>query len=192
MSRERNILKLVLPLSAVVFIVVSVVVFGTRATSQQEPATPDRDANAPFSEFVNYLKLASSNEYVGHSGYRVESARAFDQMKQYLLERYGGISVNRSIELSGNTFDCMAIEDQPGLRQGGNAVAMPPLGGALPSTDVLPNYISEAHAASTANNCPPGTVPVERLTLAELAQFPTLEAFFARSASEKGPAPTVP
>jgi hypothetical protein len=82
----------------------------------------------------------------------VRDEQAFDAMRRYLLERYRNADVARSYAAGGAVFDC--------IRRGGAPTA----------------------AAAAASPCPDGTVPVRRITLAQLVRFATLRSFM-----DKGP-----
>ena len=100
-------------------------------------------------------------------------------MRSYLLDRYGNTSVVASYASGGVVFDCVRLA---GTARPAPTPASPPTG-------------ATARATATAQHaCPAGTVPVRRVTLEQLARFPTLQSFLSKDGGGGGlppiPSPT--
>src|SRR4051794_35576148 len=81
-------------------------------------------AFVPFDRFVSGLTAAGPEAYAGRAG---ATTSAFGAMRQYLLDRYRGVTSTHGYVLGGQTFDCIPVDQQPGLRgQGPRAAAPPP------------------------------------------------------------------
>jgi hypothetical protein len=132
-----------------------------QASAAHQP-TPSA-ASVPFPEFLAEVKRASYRDYAGKPDTKVQSEPAFEEMRRYLLNRYGSARVGYSYALADATFDCIATD------------------GAGPSAGPVP----------PGSACPAGTVPVRRITLAELVRFSTLQSFLGKG-PDGGGLPPVP
>ena len=139
----------------------------------------------PFAEFVQRLEATPPEIFVGREGAKVESIKALEEMRRHLLSLYKGVTVSHSIALSDQVFDCMPIEQQPGVRLSGakHIADPPPVSPAMSLFADLPHDKGGAEATQgTTEKCEAGTIPMHRITLAETARFKTLRNFF-----DKGP-----
>jgi len=127
------------------------------AASQPAPSA----ASVPFPDFLAEVRRAGFRDYAGKPDTKVQGEPAFEEMRRYLLDRYGTARVGRSYVLGDATFDCVGADT---LSAGPSAPASP---------------------------CPPGSVPVRRITLAELVRFPTLQSFLGKG-PDGGGLPPVP
>src|SRR5262245_56969601 len=76
----------------------------------------------PFGDFV--AGLAASR---GPALTTAPQAAAAQEMRQHLLRQYGGVQVKHSYALGEQVFDCVPIDQQPGVRlQGIKHIAEPP------------------------------------------------------------------
>ena len=133
-----------------------------------------------YSEMRERLQLKSNNE-------------TFDEIREFLLNRYEGVDVRHSfLERGGETVDCIPVEQQLSLRNGGD-IPLPPSDPPEPndkypgSTDSapgptkhLPPQLHPDYRDPLGNQmwCPPGTVPILRHTLDRLAtDYSTLDGF---------------
>jgi hypothetical protein len=134
-------------------------------------------APIPFSSFLASIKSAEADQYVGQIGYQVKNEPAFEEMRQFLLKRYSGDHVNRTILIDGQVFDCILFAEQPALREQQDV----PLASPPPSS---PDGSDATSARATSplgpQTCDAGTIPVRRITLAELARFQTLDQYFQK------------
>jgi hypothetical protein len=137
-------------------------------------------AVVPFDAFLASVRSATYRGYAGRPGAKVRSERAFDEMRRFLLGRYRHARAVRSYSVAGGVFDC--------LRWRGSSV--PP---SAPSPGESPGAAASAAAFGAAGGgCPEGSVPVRRITLAEIVRFPTLEDFLSKSPGGSGGLPTAP
>jgi hypothetical protein len=103
-------------------------------------------------------------------------------MRQYLLTVYERVTPDRSYALGSQVFDCVPIEQQPGVRLAGlTEIAAPP---PIPAdaSPVPDGSRGGSTAPGVPEPCAAGAIPMRRITLAEVARFRTLRHFF-----EKGP-----
>jgi hypothetical protein len=133
---------------------------------------PDPGPAVPFGTFLASLGSQTYRDYAGRPGTRVLSQQAFDEMRSYLLAYYHGARAVQTHVLSGAVIDCLARGGTP---------ANPPAPAAAPTG-------SPATAAQPAI-CPPGSIPVRRLTLGQLVRFPTLQHYLAKSPGGSGQLP---
>jgi len=147
----------------------------------------------PFSEFYTELKGAGHEAYRSKPGVRVRSIDAFCEQKAHLLALYDGVRVDHSfVDSGGQIFDCMPAEQQPALRRSGGKLASPPKvpspASARAASAVVPAPLHAAKKDRHGNEmmCPPGTVPVRRLTLDELVRYETLDHFLRKHAHPRG------
>lgn len=117
---------------------------------------------------------------------KVASAEEFERMRQHLIDLQEGVEVQHSfVDSAGQVFDCVPIDQQPSLR--GKDAKLPEPPSLLDLTGAQPRPSAEAAQLvpsserldrfGNAAQCPPGFVPVRRVTLAEMARFRTLEDF---------------
>src|SRR3954453_3761716 len=111
-------LVLKLLLMAAVSLVTVTAASGSMAAESAGPAF------VPFDRFVGGLIAARPEAYPGRAA---AATGTFGEMRQYLLDRYQGVTSTHGYVLGGQTFDCTPVEQQPGLRgQGPRAAAAPP------------------------------------------------------------------
>ncbi len=153
------------------------------------------DSLVPFSQFVGGLKKPTPQATLGGVNSRVKSSAALEEMRQHLLKQYSDVAVAHSFVENEQTFDCVPVAQQPGVRlQGLKTIAAPPL--TAPSAVIGPRPTSETVSGPTATQsaaggtdkfgnaqtCAKGAIPMRRVTMQELARFENLQKFF-----EKGP-----
>lgn len=147
----------------------------------------------PFSDFVKALYTASFDEMRSRPGAAVESPEAFEQMRQYLIERYDGVEVPHSfLESGGEVVDSTPYEQQPSLKNGGDrTVVAPPESlprgpdgypeppDSAPPTRIPPPHLHPDYRDRFGNQmlCPDGTVPLVRTTIERLCTFGDLDTF---------------
>jgi hypothetical protein len=160
----------------------------------------------PFNSFVEETKAANTSDYTARSTSKVRDAAAFEEMRQHILNLYQGVQVSHSFVVESQTYDCMAIEEQPSVRLLGlKGIAAPPPASAGPTERVGVPDNSRAQSGQTAVSsilpaqgadrfgntigCQANTVPIGRTTLDQMTQFPTLKAFLSKSPDGKGQPP---
>jgi hypothetical protein len=142
-----------------------------------------------FSKFIQSVQDATHVEHVSRPASKVREAGDFDQMKQHVLNLYAGVEVQHSfVDDQGQVFDCVPIEQQPSLKgqPPANAPTPPqtegggePEGGAQPvGPHLQPEHRDRFGHAMT---CPPGTIPMRRVTLDELSKYERLSDFFQKT-----------
>jgi Neprosin len=124
----------------------------------------------------------------------VESAAALEEMREYLLDQYDGVTVERSyLDDAGRTVDLVAPEYHPAVRRSGDdAVVEAPAAPPAPESgrDAPPLETAEprelARQRLGLQRDEPGrdgslrTLPLERVSLDRLARFGTLAAMSAK------------
>jgi Neprosin len=163
----------------------------------------------PFNDFVENTRAANPNEFLSQAtanvNVRVKDAQSFEEMRQHILGLYEGVNVSHSFVLDGDHFDCVPVEQQPGVRmQGLKRIATPPL---------APAPLTEASAAGSAQKavgiasqlrdydavdefgnsraCEEHTIPMRRVTLDDMSRFATLKDFFEKGPEGSGQPPSL-
>lgn len=126
----------------------------------------------PLTEFLASVRAAQYSQYAARDGATIASNDAFAEMKTYILQRYANIDVHRVkyyvVDAAGSVFDCLPQADST------NPPPTPP----RPPGDVV---VGERRAwPNLITSCPPGTIPVQRVTLETLLNFPDLRHFFQK------------
>jgi len=124
---------------------------------------------------------------------KVASSDEFDRMRAHLATLHEGVEVaNSFVDPGGQIFDCVPIEQQPSLKRGSDRLPQPP--SLLDITGIAARPAAERTVAAASGGdatdrfgnstlCPPGHIPIRRVTLDEMTRFRTLEEF-----QNKGPA----
>lgn len=136
----------------------------------------------PFDRFLEGTQSASSMQLRGPKS-KVLGRTAFDEMHRHLLNMYRGVQVRHSFVKDASHFDCIPVEQQASVRLSGlDHVAAPPpqsmLDGSSSVAQVAPEQSSDEFG--NAIGCEGGTIPVRRITLEEMTQFPDLRRFFEK------------
>lgn len=116
------------------------------------------NVNSPlrFRAFIAATREAQFIEYMANARTRVADEAAFEEMRQYILQRYADLAVVATILVDTQVFDCVSV------KRSGTA--------PLPTAD---------------GRCPEGTIPMRRLTLEELTRFPTVRSFLGKLPSNE-------
>ena len=134
----------------------------------------------PFSTFIQNVSQAQYSDYAPRSTTKVQNEQAFEEMRTHILKLYDGVKVGSTYMANGQTFDCIVPT--------GVAKSGPPQNVSAPST----SGTQQGQAGtSTQSSCKNGTIPMQRVTLEQLVQFPTLQAFLAKSPGGSS-APPIP
>lgn len=154
--------------------IISAVVYVALAGAQTTPAR-----FIAFNDFLQSVKNAQARDFLTRPACKIRDAAAFEQMRQYILSLYRGVTVKHSYVLDSQTFDCVPIEQQPSLRAlRSNKLASPPP--ASPKASQAPLRI-KTDRFGNALGCKEGTVPIRRVTLEQLSNFGTLQDFFHKA-----------
>lgn len=149
-----------------------------------------------FRRFVGGLREARADTYVGLPHARVESEEEFRRLQAHLVKYYEGVEpVHTFLDTAGKVFDCIPVEQQLSLRGvRGQLPHAPPLPGAdePPAGPIdpigLPAVQLHARFTDPLGNqmlAPRGTIPIQRLTLADAARFRDLTMFLDREEAER-------
>ena len=125
----------------------------------------------------------------------MKTPAAFEEMRHHLLNLCSGVSVAHSFVSGERIFDCIPIEDEPGVRlRKLKTVAEPPpsppagvSGEGHESGSPSVAEVQDAggrDALGNAQQCEDGTIPVRRLTLEELTRFRNPERLPGEAAIE--------
>lgn len=159
----------------------------------------------PHASFMKKVGAAKMDDFHYDPRSKVEGRAAFAAMQDHIDRLYRGVNVVHSFEdASGQIFDCIPIEQQPGLRGARGPMPTPPDmsrapsmagpgGGQRNAAAELPSF--DRHG--NERRAPPGTIPVRRITLEELTRFRNLEEFFRKhpsksSLAQRSGQPSVP
>jgi Neprosin/Neprosin activation peptide len=141
------------------------------------------DTPIRFEDFIKQTKHARHDEKLAYAN--VAGPDEFERMRAHILALYDGIQVPHSyVNAAGQVIDCVPIHQQPSLRRDDGTwekVATPP---ARPGPTAKPAAAKDQPDGATPgeipNQCPPGTIPILRITLEQMARFGTLENFFKK------------
>lgn len=161
----------------------------------------------PHASFLRRTGAYSLKDFHHDSRVQVRGRSEFAAMQDHIDNLYRGVDVVHSFEdPSGQIFDCIPVEQQPGLRNArvpmptppdmsrapvmpGAAAAMRPLtqGPAQPDLDRHGNL----------RRAPQGTIPMRRITLDEMTRFANVHEFFRKHPTRtvtrrQGFSPTLP
>jgi hypothetical protein len=173
----------------------------------------------PFDRFIANVANSDSNAVVAHTANaalsgavpdRVANDHALVEMRRHILNLYKGVHVTHSFLQGALTFDCIPIEQQPSVRLLGlKDIAPPPAfpagveaaapAGSSPAAFSQSGEPKEASLVldaspdpfGNATSCEAGTVPIRRITLEQMSEFPNLRAFLGKSPGGSG-APPLP
>lgn len=162
------------------------------------PATAKPATSTQFVPFASFISATINARYhsyaaAGRVG-AVRNARAFNQMRSYILATYRGVQVEHTYVYGGHYFDCLTIRSQPTVRDRDiKAIAAPPAAatGHRAGTGAQRSQRSRRAAPSpltlglkdsygNAISCPAGTIPMLRISLSETTRYPTLAAYLAK------------
>ena len=163
-------------------------------TSAAQTTEPDVKAFVQFDSFMAKTRTARSSEL---SRSRAKNEPAFEEMRQHILKMYRGVAVSHSYVQGSNHFDCVPVGQQPSVRlQGLKSIAGAPPQSALrtPAATEKPGFdakpatqgAGETDAFGNTIGCEANTIPMRRITLDEMAQFPTLNDFFQKGPGSAG------
>jgi len=172
------------------------IILGFSATAIAADVAGAEQRLIPFDEFIASVVSAPSVPPVDGA---VAPASTLPSLKSYLNGLYAGVdakAVKHSfVDDNGTAFDCIPMSQQPALR--GSA-------GPLPTAPDIPGTAQVAASADdgqdlvrtlwpddidrfgNATVCPTSTIPMARVTLEELARFPSLDAFFSKDGKALG------
>jgi hypothetical protein len=155
---------------------------GSESASGSGAASGGAGATAqPLATYAATLSTARYSDYAGRPGVGVRDEAAFEDMRQYLIQRYADAQAATSVVSNGIVFDC--------IRQAGDT-ASPPPPAPPPSASAQGSQGPTASATQSVIPCPAGSVPVRRITLDDLIRFPTLAAFLSKGPGAVGAPPT--
>jgi hypothetical protein len=158
-----------------------------------------RPAFVPFQQFLQETTVANAADYTSQAKNAVRDAASFTQMQQYVLGLDQGVHVSQSFLLGKDHFDCVPMTEQPGVRRRGLArIATPPplsasfspamSGGGTPGNADRATAVSaqlaendRIDALGHSRVCAAGTIPMRRVTLEDLARFPSLQAYLRKT-----------
>ncbi|HEX6444005.1 MAG TPA: neprosin family prolyl endopeptidase [Streptosporangiales bacterium] len=154
----------------------------------------------PHDAFRTMVRNTTLNQLRDDPRVRVANRTVFDAMKAHLLDLYADMQVEHSFEdVAGQVIDCVPVEEQPSLR-GRQPKSPPDLRPVLRGHDPAPTRsvprvpVDERRRDRHGNvmAAPEGTIPVRRLTLADLTRSRTLDEFFRKAPGPTSEPPSTP
>jgi hypothetical protein len=149
-----------------------------RAAASSAPAQA-----VSFADFLAQVRTAGYADYAGKPGTNVDGEHAFNEMRQFLLDRYGNVHVAGSHLADDAVFDCIQSDRQSTTAP---TPALPP-----PTTTQPPSGAETGIGASAPSSCPAGTAPVRRMTLEQLVHFKNLQSYLSKGPGGTGGAPPI-
>ncbi|MGX7002453.1 neprosin family prolyl endopeptidase [Caballeronia sp. KNU42] len=156
-------------------------------------ANPNAGGIKPFKEFIDELHASKPEHFLGMPGSRVSHEEKFSAMQAHLLKLYDGVNAQHSfVDENGSVFDCIPVEQQPGLKQSREAIPVAPdlpqagnsVGAAKQARNTAHMQMLAADRKDQYGNvmdAPEGTIPLRRVTLENLSRFDSLQDFFKKS-----------
>jgi len=147
------------------------------------PHNPSK-APVPFDKFIKSVAQARYSDYRKLPGTKVESEAEFEKMKKHILYFYNyyGRKAYSTFMSDGRCFDCL-IYSLRGASPSASPGAPPP-----PQSQSSSSSPEPSPAALRDRNCPKGGIPIERLTLERLVQWPKLEYMLSNDGQGGGDA----
>jgi len=151
--------------------------------------------------FTDSVQSAKHGAFSARAESKVAHEAAFAEMQAHILDLYDKTEAPHSfMDETGAVFDCIPIEQQPALKGVSGAVPKAP---DLPRHEVASGAQDERRDSliespfsherkdrhGNAMQCPPGTIPMRRVTLEDLTRFATLKDFFQKGPRGAGPPP---
>ena len=144
--------------------------------------------------YVGSLDAAKHSAFAARAETKVAHEEAFNEMKAHILGLYDKVEAPHSfMDETGAIFDCVPLEQQPALRGAKGPVPKAPdlphllhakTGGEDERKDALvqsPLAPDKKDHFGNVMHCPEGTIPMRRVTLEDVARFPTLRDFFRKA-----------
>ena len=151
--------------------------------ASNDQAVPD------FRRFLDSVASATHDNYRATAGGGVANTETFEEMRRHVLGLYEGVEALHSfVDDGGQVFDCIPIEQQPSLRGSGEKIAEAPTL-IFSSTEAGTGEVPVGSQVNLERKdrygnvllCPPGTIPMRRITLEELSRFESLRHFFRKA-----------
>jgi hypothetical protein len=163
-------------------------------TSAAQTTEPEVKAFVRFDAFMAATKTARSTDMASS---KAKDDSAFEEMRQHILTMYKGVAVSHSYVQASNHFDCVPTGQQPSVRiLGLKSIAGAPPQSALhkPTAGDKPGSATQpatqgagkTDAFGNAIGCEANTIPMRRITLDEMTQFPTVHDFFQKGVNGSG------
>jgi len=156
-----------------------------------------------FLDSVNTTKYAAVS---ARAESKVAHEDALEEMKGHILKHYHKTEAPHSFtDETGAIYDCIPVEQQPALKGSRGSVPKPP--DAPPAVAAGPHAVGgpqeewKEHLVTSPLGpdqkdrhgnvmyCPPGTIPMRRLTLESMSRFATLRDFFRKAPRGAGRPP---
>jgi hypothetical protein len=167
---------------------------------------PDPKGIASLKAFLDSVNSTNYATLSARAESKVAHEDALAEMKAHILKLYDKTEAPHSFEdESGAIYDCIPIEQQPALKGTHESVPKAPdAPPAVPEGSPAsggPKEEREDHLIASplgphqkdrhgnVMHCPPGTIPMRRVTLEDLSRFGTLQDFFRKGPRGAGRPP---
>ena len=175
-------------------------VLGFSATAIAANITSAEQRLLPFNEFIASVASAPSVPRVDGA---VAPASALSSLKSYLSGLYASVDAkavkNSFVDYNGTAFQTAPTLEQPALRGSTGPLPKAPRSRCqvAASADDGQNLVrtlwpDDRDRYGNARVCPTSAIPMARVTLEELARFPSLDAFFSKDGNALGADQTLP
>lgn len=163
------------------FLATVVVLLLTACDSLSSSSGGTVSASTPFSTFLQHVENARYSDYAQQKTTKVQNEQAFEEMRTYILTKYRGVQVTNTYINDGQTFDCVVQNTK---------LSTPPGASNPPATSTSTRGTNQSNTLPGNSSCQEGTIPMERITLEKLVQFPTLQAFLSKGPGKSSAPPT--
>lgn len=194
MSKLKVILSLLAALAIVAFGVTQSA-FAKPSTSRSAFVSLSSSSHTfvSFSQFLTDVAHAHYSEYTRLATTQVQNQQAFAAMQAYILNMYVGVKEVSSFTLDGQYYDCITVSSQPSVRLLHiKQIAQPPPVSVQPVSDSSvrisesPLTLGLKDQFGNSISCENGTIPMQRITLENMVQFPTLRDFLSKGPEGPG------
>ena len=195
MLKPKALLCLLAAFAIVAFgVATSQSAFANTSTSRSASASLSSSSQTfvSFSQFLTNVANARYSDYAGRAPASVQNEQAFGAMRSYILDTYAGVKQVSSFVLDGQYFDCITINSQSSVHHLNiKQIAQPPkvsiptASGSSTQASGSPLTLGQKDEFGNSISCKDGTIPMERITLEKMVQFPTLQAFLAKSPGDQ-------
>ncbi len=152
----------------------------------------------PFNDFLANTRAASVVDFAGPD-VKVKDEARFEEMRSHILSLYNGVQIRHSFVMNSSHFDCVPLNQQPGVKALANKqIAAAPPQSLLAKQNVADDGNAD-HLAPTSQfagkqsdeygnavSCEGGTIPMLRVTLDDMTRFATLHDYFQKGPSVAG------
>jgi hypothetical protein len=147
---------------------------------------------APFKAYIESVKSVKPKVLLARPEKKVLDEAALADMQTHILSFYDKVEVLHSFaDETGAVYDCIPLEKQPSLKGVSGRVPAPPDAPKIDLTHTMKEKFEDSlipllspdrkDKFGNAMHCPPGTIPLRRITIEDLSRFRTIDDFLRKA-----------